>query len=128
MPAFYSRLTQREPLNRLAGRGLGRHGDQQSHRAGKQQETSMSRTEERPLAPPMPQPSFATVNGIRMAYYEAGPRQGVPVVLCHGFPEFSYSWRHQIAALAAANVLIVREPDAPAAKAGDVVSVLPIDF
>lgn len=61
----------------------------------------MSRTEERPLAPPMPAPSFATVNGIRMAYYEAGPRQGVPIVLCHGFPEFSYSWRHQIAALAA---------------------------
>lgn len=33
-----------------------------------------------------------------------------------------------MSALAAANVLIVREPDAPAARAGDVVSVLPIDF
>lgn len=33
-----------------------------------------------------------------------------------------------MSALAAADVLIVREPDAPAARAGDVVSVLPIDF
>jgi pimeloyl-ACP methyl ester carboxylesterase len=31
---------------------------------------------------------------------EAG--QGTPVVLLHGFPEFWYSWRHQIPALAAA--------------------------
>ena len=30
------------------------------------------------LAPPMPEPSFAQINGIRMAYYEAGPRTGVP--------------------------------------------------
>ncbi|NUR89288.1 MAG: alpha/beta fold hydrolase, partial [Nonomuraea sp.] len=27
---------------------------------------------------------------------------GHPVVLCHGFPELSYSWRHQLPALAAA--------------------------
>ncbi|MFI6597720.1 alpha/beta fold hydrolase [Nonomuraea sp. NPDC050536] len=27
---------------------------------------------------------------------------GRPVVLCHGFPELSYSWRHQLPALAAA--------------------------
>lgn len=33
-----------------------------------------------------------------------------------------------MSALAAADVLIVREPDAPAARVGDVVSVLPIDF
>jgi len=62
---------------------------------------------ERPLAPPMPAPNFATVNGIRMAYYEAGPKTGVPIVLCHGFPEFSYSWRHQIAALAAAGRRVI---------------------
>lgn len=40
----------------------------------------------------------ATINGIRMHYVHAG--QGEPVVLLHGFPEFWYSWRHQIAALA----------------------------
>ncbi len=56
---------------------------------------------------PLPAPSFAQVNGVRMAYYEAGPRRGVPIVLCHGFPEFSYSWRHQIAALAAAGRWVI---------------------
>jgi pimeloyl-ACP methyl ester carboxylesterase len=59
------------------------------------------------LAPPLPAPSFAQVNGVRMAYYEAGPRVGVPIVLCHGFPELAYSWRHQIAALAAAGRWVI---------------------
>jgi pimeloyl-ACP methyl ester carboxylesterase len=39
-------------------------------------------------------------NGIRMHVAEAGA--GPLVVLCHGFPELWYSWRHQLAALAAA--------------------------
>ena len=46
--------------------------------------------------PAMPAPQFAEVNGIRMAYYEAGPREGAPIVFCHGFPELAFSWRHQI--------------------------------
>ena len=37
-------------------------------------------------------------NGIRMHVAEAG--QGPLVVLCHGFPESWYSWRHQLLALA----------------------------
>src|SRR3954471_14667526 len=36
-------------------------------------------------------------NGIRMHVAEAGT--GPLVVLCHGFPESWYSWRHQLAAL-----------------------------
>ena len=59
------------------------------------------------LAPPMPAPSFSVVNGLRMAYYEAGPRDGIPIVLCHGFPELSYSWRWQISALAAAGRWVI---------------------
>jgi pimeloyl-ACP methyl ester carboxylesterase len=39
-------------------------------------------------------------NGIRMHVAEAG--EGPVVVLCHGFPESWYSWRHQLAALAEA--------------------------
>jgi epoxide hydrolase A/B len=39
-------------------------------------------------------------NGIRMHTVEAG--EGPLVVLLHGFPEGWYSWRHQLAALAAA--------------------------
>jgi pimeloyl-ACP methyl ester carboxylesterase len=40
----------------------------------------------------------ATINGIEMHYVEAG--EGEPVLFLHGFPEFWYSWRHQIAELA----------------------------
>jgi pimeloyl-ACP methyl ester carboxylesterase len=39
-------------------------------------------------------------NGLRMHVAEQG--EGPLVVLCHGFPELWYSWRHQMAALAAA--------------------------
>src|SRR6201991_3595892 len=49
-----------------------------------------------------PEPKMIKTNGIDMAVYEAGPKDGLAVVLCHGFPELAYSWRHQIPALAAA--------------------------
>ena len=39
-------------------------------------------------------------NGIQMHIAEAG--EGPVVLLCHGFPELWYSWRHQLPALAAA--------------------------
>jgi len=39
-------------------------------------------------------------NGIRMHVAEQGT--GPLVIMCHGFPESWYSWRHQLAALAAA--------------------------
>src|SRR6201993_4258916 len=39
-------------------------------------------------------------NGIRTHLAEAG--EGPLVVMCHGFPESWYSWRHQLAALSAA--------------------------
>jgi len=39
-------------------------------------------------------------NGIRMHIAEAG--SGPLVLMCHGFPESWYSWRHQLRALAAA--------------------------
>ena len=57
--------------------------------------------------PPMPPVQFADINGVRLAYHEAGPRRGVPVILCHGFPELAYSWRHQIAALAEAGRWVI---------------------
>lgn len=59
-------------------------------------------------AVPMPPVQHATVNGIRMAYYEAGPKSAKPpVVLCHGWPEIAYSWRHQIRDLAAAGICVI---------------------
>lgn len=41
---------------------------------------------------------YANVNGIRLHYAESGSGDEL-VVLLHGFPEFWYSWRHQLAAL-----------------------------
>ena len=40
------------------------------------------------------------VDGVRLHVTEAG--EGPLVVLCHGWPELAFSWRHQIPALAAA--------------------------
>jgi pimeloyl-ACP methyl ester carboxylesterase len=42
---------------------------------------------------------FVDTNGIRMHVAESGPTDGPAVVLCHGFPECWYSWRHQLRAL-----------------------------
>ena len=41
-------------------------------------------------------------NGLRLHAVEAGPEDGPPVILLHGFPEFWYGWREQIGPLAAA--------------------------
>lgn len=41
---------------------------------------------------------YIETNGIRMHYLTAG--KGPLVVLLHGFPQFSYSWRHQIPSFA----------------------------
>jgi pimeloyl-ACP methyl ester carboxylesterase len=47
-----------------------------------------------------------TVNdGVELNVIEAG--EGPLVVLCHGFPELAYSWRHQIPALAAAGYRVI---------------------
>jgi len=46
-----------------------------------------------------------SVNGIRMHIAEAG--SGPLVILCHGWPELWYSWRHQLSALAGAGYRVV---------------------
>ncbi len=51
------------------------------------------------------QHKFVDTNGIRMHYVEQG--SGPLVVLCHGWPESWYSWRHQIPALADAGFRVV---------------------
>ena len=50
----------------------------------------------------MPPVKHADTNGVRMAYHEVGPREGVLVIFCHGFPELAFSWRHQLRAFEAA--------------------------
>lgn len=50
---------------------------------------------------------FADANGLRMHYVACGPEAGPPVLLLHGFPEFWYSWRFQMPALAAAGYRVI---------------------
>ncbi|MDE2579892.1 MAG: alpha/beta hydrolase [Hyphomicrobiales bacterium] len=45
------------------------------------------------------------VNGVDIAFVEQG--EGPLVLLCHGWPELSYSWRRQMPALAAAGFRVV---------------------
>jgi pimeloyl-ACP methyl ester carboxylesterase len=56
----------------------------------------------------MPPLQFAETNGIHMGFYEAGPRTDMPpMVLCHGWPELAFSWRHQIKALGEAGIHVI---------------------
>ena len=48
-----------------------------------------------------------TTNGIQMHVVEAGDPGAPLVLLCHGFPESWYSWRHQLPVLAAAGYHVV---------------------
>jgi pimeloyl-ACP methyl ester carboxylesterase len=53
----------------------------------------------------MPSTRTISANGIELFLLEQG--QGPLVVLCHGWPELSYSWRHQITAIADAGFHVV---------------------
>jgi haloalkane dehalogenase len=47
---------------------------------------------------------YADVGGVRMAYVEAGPPGGEPVLLLHGEPSWSFLYRRVIAVLASAGL------------------------
>jgi pimeloyl-ACP methyl ester carboxylesterase len=50
---------------------------------------------------------FAEAEGVRIHYAALGPPSGTLVVMIHGFPDFWYSWRHQMRALADRNYRVV---------------------
>jgi pimeloyl-ACP methyl ester carboxylesterase len=50
---------------------------------------------------------WVTSEGVTLHVRAAGPADGPLVVLLHGFPEFWYGWRHQIAPLAAAGYRVL---------------------
>ncbi len=55
-----------------------------------------------------PEPTLISVNGVELEVFEAGRENaGRPVVLCHGWPEHAFSWRHQVPALAAAGYHVI---------------------
>ena len=45
--------------------------------------------------------------GLRMHVVEAGPPDGDPVLVLHGWPQNWYQWRHQIPALAGAGFRVI---------------------
>ncbi|HAA12092.1 MAG TPA: alpha/beta hydrolase [Cytophagales bacterium] len=49
-----------------------------------------------------PKPTLLAINGVELEVFEAGQQNvGKPIVLCHGWPENAFSWRHQVPALVA---------------------------
>lgn len=55
-----------------------------------------------------PRPAEIAVNGVTLEVFEAGQENaGNPIVLCHGWPEHAFSWRHQMPALAAAGYHVI---------------------
>lgn len=55
-----------------------------------------------------PSPTLVALDGITLEVFEAGQEHsGNPVVLCHGWPEHAYSWRHQMPALSAAGYHVI---------------------
>ena len=49
--------------------------------------------------PPAIRQDYARVGDLRFHYAESGPANDRLVLLLHGFPEFWYSWRHQLPVL-----------------------------
>ncbi|MER5494992.1 alpha/beta hydrolase [Streptomyces sp. NPDC002490] len=55
-----------------------------------------------------PEPTLVPVNGVVLEVFEAGAENaGRPIVLCHGWPEHAFSWRHQVPALVAAGYHVI---------------------
>ncbi len=51
--------------------------------------------------------AYVETNGIKLHVVMAGPKDGQPVFLLHGFPEFWYGWRKQIEPLAKAGYRVI---------------------
>lgn len=55
-----------------------------------------------------PKPTLISINGVELEVFEAGQQSTEnPIVLCHGWPEHAYSWRHQVPVLAAAGYHVI---------------------
>ncbi|MFI7089201.1 alpha/beta fold hydrolase [Streptomyces anulatus] len=55
-----------------------------------------------------PEPAMISVNGVELEVFEAGrENKGKPIVLCHGWPEHAYSWRHLIPVLVEAGYHVI---------------------
>lgn len=56
---------------------------------------------------PFPTSEMVTINDVALEVFSAGPTDGTPIVLCHGWPEHAFSWRHQVPVLADAGYHVI---------------------
>jgi pimeloyl-ACP methyl ester carboxylesterase len=54
-----------------------------------------------------PAPTRIKANGIELSVHLAGPEDGQPLLLAHGWPELAYSWKNQIQILADAGYRVI---------------------
>jgi pimeloyl-ACP methyl ester carboxylesterase len=55
-----------------------------------------------------PKPTLISGNGVELEVFEAGQKNGgQPIVLCHGWPEHAFSWRHQVTPLVEAGYHVI---------------------
>jgi len=55
-----------------------------------------------------PKPTLIKVNDVELEVFEAGTQNvGNPIILCHGWPEHAFSWRHQVPALVEAGYHVI---------------------
>ena len=55
-----------------------------------------------------PAPTIVPLGDVELEVFEAGREHaGRPIVLCHGWPEHAFSWRHQIPALVGAGYHVI---------------------
>ena len=55
-----------------------------------------------------PDPVTIPLDGVELEVFEAGRENaGPPIVLCHGWPEHAFSWRHQLPALVEAGYHVI---------------------
>jgi pimeloyl-ACP methyl ester carboxylesterase len=58
--------------------------------------------------PGFPESTRVSIDGAELEVFEAGQENtGNPIVLCHGWPEHAFSWRHQMPVLAAAGYHVI---------------------
>src|SRR3984893_7533210 len=63
--------------------------------AGQQKSTSKDEGNKKEAKAPMIKHAYAEVNGVRLHYVTAG--KGKLIIFVHGFPEFWYEWKNQLA-------------------------------
>jgi len=54
-----------------------------------------------------PAPTRIETNGVTLSVHLAGPEDGRPLLLAHGWPELAYSWKNQIKPLADAGYRVI---------------------